>query len=117
MEIWKPSDEKKRKINDMIPGLGGNSTPYLDTELFFNDKGEFGTRVYFKEGYKIKYVSANSVHTDFCNAIIKSQCLRTTELTSRTPGNENSSLSKLYPEVDKALRKAGLLKGGKTSKT
>ena len=44
-------------------------------------------------------------------AIIKSQCIRTAELTSRTPKNENSSLSELYPEVDKALREAGLLKG------
>ena len=43
--------------------------------------------------------------------IIKSQCIRTAELTSRTAGNENSNLSKLYPEVDKALREAGLLKG------
>ena len=42
MEIWKPSDEKKRKVNKMITDLGGNSTPYLDAELFFNDKGEFG---------------------------------------------------------------------------
>ena len=33
------------------------------------------------------------------------------ELTTRTPENENPSLSKLYPEVDKALREAGLLKG------
>ena len=32
-------------------------------------------------------------------------------MTSRTPENENSSLSNLYPEVDKALREAGLLKG------
>ena len=68
--------------------------------------------MFFKEGYKIKYVSTNSVHTDACKkAIIKSQCIRTAELTSRTPENENSSLSKLYPEVDKALREAGLLKG------
>ena len=27
------------------------------------------------------------------------------------PENENSSLSNLYPDVDKALREAGLLKG------
>ena len=94
MEIWKPSDEKKRKVIDVITVLGGDSTPYLDTELFFNEKREFGTRVYFKEGYKIKYVGANSVHTDSCKkAIIKSQCIRTTELASRTPENENSNLS------------------------
>ena len=53
MEIWKPSDEKKRKINEMITVLGGKLTPYLDAELFFNEKEKFGTRVYFKEGYKI----------------------------------------------------------------
>ena len=41
MEIWKPSDEKKRKVNEMMTVLGGNSTPYLDAELFFNNKGEF----------------------------------------------------------------------------
>ena len=112
MEIWKPSDEKKSKVNEMITVLGGNSTPYLDAELFFNDKGELGSRVYFKEGYKIKYVGTNSIHTDSCRkTIIKSQCIRTAELTSRTPTNENSSLSELYPEVDKALREAGLLKG------
>ena len=111
MEIWKPSDEKKRKVNDVITVLGGNSTPYLDADLFFNEKGELGTRVYFKEGYKIKYVSAESVHPDSCKkAVIKSQGIRTAELTTRTPENENLSLSKLYPEVDKALREAGLLK-------
>ena len=44
-------------------------------------------------------------------AIIKSQCTRTAELTSRTPENENSSLSSLYLEVDKALKEAGLLEG------
>ena len=32
-------------------------------------------------------------------------------MTSRTPENENLSLSALYPEADKALREAGLLKG------
>ena len=30
IEILKPSDEKKRKVNDMIIVLGGNSTPYLN---------------------------------------------------------------------------------------
>ena len=100
MEIWKQSDEKKRKVNDAMAVFGGNSTPYLDAGLFFSDNGEFGTRVYFKEGYKIKCVGTNRVLTDDCKkAIIKSQCIRTAELTSRTPENENSSLSALYPEV------------------
>ena len=111
MEIWKPSNEKKRKINAMMTVLGGNLTPYLDAELSFNDKEEFGTGVYYKEGYKIKYVGANSVYPDSCKkTIIKSQCIRTTKLTSRTPENKNSSLSNLYSAVDKALREAGLLK-------
>ena len=93
----------------MITVLGENSTPYLDAYLFFNENKEFGTRVYFKEGYKIKYLGAQSVHTDGCKkTVIKSQCIRTVELTSRTPENENLSLSALYPEVDKALREAGL---------
>ena len=69
MEIWKPRDEKKRKVNETITVLGGNSTPYLDADLFFNDKGEFGTRVYFKEGYKMEYVGTNSVHTDSCKKL------------------------------------------------
>ena len=74
MEIWKPSNEKKRKINDGITVLKGKSTPHLDADLFFNNKGEFCTRMYFKERYKI----------------------RTAELTSRTPENESSGLSALY---------------------
>ena len=44
----------KRKVNDEITGLGCNSTLYLDKDLFFNKQGEFGTRLYFKEDYKIK---------------------------------------------------------------
>ena len=104
--------KKKRKVNEMITVLGGNSTPYLDAELFFNDKGDFRTRVYFREGYKIKYLGTNSVHIDSCKkAAIKSQFIQTAELTSRTPENENSSLSSLYAKVDKALREAGLLIG------
>ena len=55
MEIWKPSDEDL-KISEAIKVLGGKSTPYLDADLFFNSKGRLGTRVYFKKGYKIKYV-------------------------------------------------------------
>ena len=67
--------------------------------------------MYFKEGYKIKCVGTNSVHTDDCKkAVTKIQCIRTAELTPRTPENENSSLQALYPEVDKALRGAGLLR-------
>ena len=85
----------------------------MDADLFFNSKGRLGTRVHFKEGYKIKYVGKESMHTDACKkAVIKSQCIRTAELTTRTPENENSSLTELYPEVDDALRSAGLLKNG-----
>ena len=58
MEIWKPSDENKGKVNNVITVFGGNSITYLDADLFFNEKGEIGTRVYLKEGYKIKYVGA-----------------------------------------------------------
>ena len=43
MEIWKLSDEKKRKGNETITVLEGNSTRCLDAELFFNNKGESGT--------------------------------------------------------------------------
>ena len=57
------------------------------------------------------------MHTDACKkAVIKSQYIRTAELTTRTPENENSSLTELYPEVDEALRSAGLLKKGKLPK-
>ena len=109
MEIWKPSDET-RKVNDMVTVLGGNSTPYLDADLFFNGKEELGTRVYFKEGYNIKYVGVDSVYTKDCKkAVIKSQCIRSAELTTRTLENENSSLSDLYPEIAEALKEAGLL--------
>ena len=56
------------------------------------------------------HVGTDCVHSDPCKkAIIKSQCIRTAELTSKAPENENSSLSNLYPEVDKALKEAGLL--------
>ena len=53
IEIWKQSDEKKRKLDDDITVLGDNSTPYLDADLFFDKKREFGTRMHFKESYKI----------------------------------------------------------------
>ena len=73
--------------------------------------------MYFKEGYKIRYVGEDSMHTDACKkAAIKSQCIRTAELTTRTPENGNSSLSDLYPEVSKALKMAKLLKKGKLPK-
>ena len=88
--FWKPSDEMKRKVNDEITVLGGNSTPYFNADIFFNKKGEFGTRVYFKEDYKIKYVGVNSVHTDNCKkSVAKSKCIRVAKLTSRTSENKN----------------------------
>ena len=54
----------------MLTVLGGNSTPYLDADLFLSNNREFGTPVYFKEGYKIKYMGANSVHTDSCKKLL-----------------------------------------------
>ena len=39
----------------MIAMLGGNSTFYLDVNIFYNEKEEIGTCVHFKESYKMKF--------------------------------------------------------------
>ena len=110
MEIWLPSG-KNEKISEKIKILGGRSTPYLDAELCFDEKEKLRTRVHFKEGYKIKYVGQHSLHTDACKkSVIRSQSIRTAELTTRTPENENLSLSVLYHQIDKGMREAKLLK-------
>ena len=83
----------------------------MDAELFFDEKEKLRTRVHFKEGYNIKYVGQHSVRTDACKkTVIKSQSILMAELTTRTPENENLSLSILYPQIDKGMREAKLLK-------
>ena len=85
--------------------------PYLDAKMFFNEQNELAFGVYFKPGYKNKYVDRGSMHTPAClDAIPKGVAIRLGSLTTRTSKNENKSLSILYPIAHQALLDAGLLK-------
>ena len=62
----------------------------------------------------MKYVNRGSMHTSMClNEIQQGVSIRLASLTSRTPENEMKSLSKIYPDVDKALQVAELIREGK----
>ena len=94
--------------------VGGNSFPYLDLNMNFNEEDELNFSVYSKPDYKTKYVNSGSKHTESCLKVIPTGlAIRLSGLTTRSKDNENKSFSELYPVHHKALREAGLI-GAKT---
>ena len=82
MEIWRP-DEKSREIKKgVIDVIGGNSMPYLDTQMYYNMFGKLQFKVYSKPGFKMKYIKRTSMHTNMCvNAIEKGVSIQLASLT------------------------------------
>ena len=66
MDIWKP-DEVPRAIEEgVVEVKGGNSMPYLDAEIIFNNNEQLTFGVHFKKNYNTKYVGRGSMHTKEC---------------------------------------------------
>ena len=104
-------DAKIEKLRKGVKIVGGNSFPYLDLNMNFNENDGLNFSVYSKPDYKTKYVNSGSKHTESClKAIPTGLAIRLAGLTTRSKANENRSLSELYPVYHKALREAGLIK-------
>ena len=114
MEIWKP-DEKSREIEKgTLDVIGETSLPYLDTEMSYDWSIQLSFKVYSKPGSNMKYGKRGSMHTSMClNAIQQGVSIRLASLTSRMPEKEMKRLSKINPDMDKALQVAELIKEGK----
>ena len=111
MEIWKP-EEESRKISDKISVVGKETFPYLDMEMKFDEDQHLCFGVYTKPNFQMNYLNIESCHPAACkNAVVRGVSIRLSGLTTRTRYNENKSLSDMYPDIDSALRSAGLLRG------
>jgi len=121
MEIWRP-DTVSGPLPDCsvtVPGLGTfdticingeHSFPYLDVKLTWMDDNCLKFNVYQKPGELVKYLNMDSHHHR--HHMLKGVELQLALLTTRTPQNENVSLSDFYHDKHEALRIAGHLKDG-----
>ncbi len=111
MEVWKPGQESQ-KISPKMKVVGGNEFPYLDIKMSYDAENSIYFGAYSKPEYQTKYLDSGSCHTRMCKkAIPRGVAIRLSGLTTRTPENENESLSDLYPKTHKALAAARLIKG------
>ena len=97
--------------------VGDNKFPYLDIGLSYDANQNLKFGVHIKPGSKTRYLNIESLHTMACKKVVPvgiSICLA--GLTSREAGNEDRSLSDIYPKTHTALKKAGCLRNIKLPK-
>ena len=77
MNIWKPDEKSREIIKNKINMIGGSLLPYLDSQMYFDEKGNVCFKMYSKKGNTIKYVKRRSIHTTAClDAIPKGADIR-----------------------------------------
>ena len=113
MDAWLPDEESRELVPKRMNVVGEEKFPYLDSAMRWNEDDELCFGVHTKPNFQNKYLNAGSCHTAACKrAVPRGVSIRLAGLTTRTARNQNTSLSVLYPETDKALKSAGLLKEG-----
>ena len=112
MDIWKPGQPSQTILPKRIEVVGTDKFPYLDMQMSFDVEDNLCFEVYTKPGYQSKYLNIGSSHAEACKkAVPRGVSIRLAGLTTRTAGNQDQSLSKIYPHVHDALQQAGYVKG------
>ena len=92
MDIWKLNVETE-KLRKGVKIVGGNSFPYLDLNMNFNEEDELNFSVYWKPDYKTRYMNSGIKHMESCLKIIHTRLsIRLSGLTTKSKANENNNL-------------------------
>ena len=83
--------------------------PYLDMEMYWNERGELKFKLHLKPNQKLKYLNADSTHLpSIFRAIPAGVINRLSKLTSINKARQNTTIDKAYPHHAKALQIAGI---------
>ena len=95
--------------NDNLTIVNDKHFPYLDMEMYWNQRGELRFQVHLKPNQKLKYLNSDSTHLPSTFRAIPSGVLnRLSSLTSASKRLENVTLDTIYPHHAKALTIAGI---------
>eukprot|EP00957_Ditylum_brightwellii_P150726 11476349-Ditylum_brightwellii.AAC.1 len=115
-ELWQPPAADKMNLlvrrdkkEEGVTVIYDAKFPFLDIEIFWDEKGEMRFQVYRKENQVLKYVDKANTHrpTTF-KSIANGVFTRLARLTSNTATNQNLQIDELYPDHAEALFTADL---------
>ena len=94
-----PSSKNKTNRSSTVTINTRKTFPFLDIEFSWSARKILGTRVFLKKNQHLKYMKADSKHTNTCiKAIPKGVLMRLSKLTSLNAGKHDKPIKLLYPE-------------------
>ena len=107
-EAWN-IEENEKIINKNLTIVKNKYFPYLDMEMYWNDRHDLKFQIYMKENQKLKYLNSDSTHMSSTFRAIPSGVLgRLSKLTSKNKKLDNTTIDKIYPLHADALKIAGI---------
>ena len=107
-EIWGIEEDLKIR-NGNITIVSDEMFPYLDMEMYWNERGELKFQVHLKPTKKLKYLNADSTHLpSIFRAIPVGVINRLSKLTSMTKAHQITIIDEAYPHHSKVLQIAGI---------
>ena len=103
-EVWGIEDDEKI-VNKNLTIIKDKVFPYLDMEMFWNDRGELVFQIHLKPNQKLKYLNEDSTHLPSTFREIPAGVLnRLSLLTSKSKALENVRIDTIFPKHAEALR-------------
>ena len=95
--------------NERLTVVNETHFPYLDMEIYWNDRYELKLQVHMKSNQKLKYLNKNITHLpSVFKAIPKGVFNRLGKITSKSKKREKIIINKIYPLHINTLKIAGL---------
>ena len=103
-EIWN-IEEDEQIVNEKLTIITDKYFPYLDMEMYWNDRNHLKFQVHMKPNQKLKYMNGDSTHMPSTFRAIPSGVLgRLNKLTSKSKRLDKTTVDKIYPHHAQALR-------------
>jgi len=107
-EVWNIDEDIEITINKLTI-IKQSHFPYLDMEMYWNERHELKFQVHMKPNQKLKYLNSDSTHMPSTFRAIPSGVLgRLSRLTSKSKSLDNTTIDKVYPHHSRALQIAGI---------
>ena len=108
-EIWDIENDDKI-VNDKITIVKDKYFPYLDIEMYWNDRHDLKFLVHMKPNQKLKYLNSDSTHMPPTFRAIPNEVLyRSSKLTSKNKNlYKTTTVDKIYPHHATALKIAAI---------
>lgn len=110
VDLWNPGGTKEDDKRSKITVNTDEAFPFLDIKFLWSNNELLQTQVHLKPNQNLKYLNANSAHTNAClKSILNGVIQRLTKLTSLNRENRDRPIDLLYLEHANALRKSRIV--------